>query len=790
VGAAALALLLLGALLAARDPFAVDAWRIERAGDRSLRRAVELARRAESFDQRKVLAALPPSPQNGPSFRFDDHLEEARLVSGEAPGTEPPRHLPRFDFDGSDPIPLLPFVPHTLEQGWIKLRAGPDDALMTRQPLDVPIHELSEIEVRLQVHRATEMVLGLSKLELDGWHQGRLDHEVVGRVSAPLLPDAQPHTYRVRVSEAMRLHFGPDDVVRTLFLLPSNHPDDPVEVDYVHLVGPAGSQGEAACGRTSQRLGQVLRPGLYCRTASALVFPAVEVPAERPVLSLALGIAEASPPVTFEVTLDVDGLSHSVLSESVAGHDGWRPLSVDLSPFAGKRVDVSLHTRGHRGVGFWASPLLQGRPHKRQNVVVILEDALRADYLSLSGLPLKTTPVKDALAARGVVFERAVSQATKTRPSCPSLMTSLFPTAHGVWHFEDRLHEAYVTLAEVLRSQGYRTAAFTQNGNGGAFAGLDQGFDESLGPTGIGDRAEDVFGGPVHDWLVRNQDRNFFLYLHVLDPHGPYDPPEGFRDWYRPSLLRTPVARDRVLDPPWVEKPTLEGRRIRYAAEVNHNDTQLPRLLQTLESLGLVESTLLVFVADHGEHLGERGLWDHRPPGFTQVLHVPLILVEPGVLPAGRRIKEPVQLVDVMPTLLEHLGIPREPLLLQGDSLFPLLLGGSPWPPRLVYSEEPMSAMTKQEPGVWASIFFGRWHVLKSRLPATEVFDVDRDPEELAPLPLGKLDGWATRRLEVLMARLKQANMAIWQATVSGHPEGIVVDPEDRAALRALGYVE
>jgi hypothetical protein len=173
---------------------------------------------------------------------------------------------------------------------------------------------------------------------------------------------------------------------------------------------------------------------------------------------------------------------------------------------------------------------------------------------SFHGFPLPTSPFKDQMMEKhGIVFLNAVSQATKTRPSVPSLMTSLLPTATGVWDFADMLRDEYLTLAEILRSQGFSTASFIQNNNAGPQAGLHQGFSILLDNRSVSVKTEEVFGKRLESWLERNRDRNFFLYVHVMDPHGIYDPPPPFDQWYREiASVGTPVPFDRILDPEWV----------------------------------------------------------------------------------------------------------------------------------------------------------------------------------------------------------------------------------------------
>ena len=127
-----------------------------------------------------------------------------------------------------------------------------------------------------------------------------------------------------------------------------------------------------------------------------------------------------------------------------------------------------------------------------------------------------------------------------------------------------------------------------------------------------------------------------------------------------------------------MREPTDEGRRRRYAGEILHNDALLPRLLEKLSALGLAEDTLLIFLADHGEYMGEHGLWGHKPPGLMPVIHVPLMMVYPKRFQEAKRIGDPVQLIDVMPTILELAEVDPADLLLQGNSLIGLIEGRDP----------------------------------------------------------------------------------------------------------------
>ena len=454
--------------------------------------------------------------------------------------------------------------------------------------------------------------------------------------------------------------------------------------------------------------------------------------------------------------------------------------------------------------------MLRSTPKSRFNVIMIIEDALRADRLSTYGYGHETSPEKTRfMNENGVVFLNAHSQATQTRPSVPSLMTSLYPTATGVWNFSQMLSNRYLTLAEIMRAQGFETASFIQNPNAGAMAGLQQGFDQLVSFDEMSEATEDVFGERVLDWLDARGDQNFFLYLHARDPHGVYDPPAEFRDLFRDAqsasgAAETPVRRN-YLDPPWLKEPTAEARRALYEAEIRHNDTVIDAFLQNLAERGLLSNTLLIFTADHGEWMGEQGFWDHHPPGKEPVIHVPLMMAFPGLGKGGERIGETVQLIDVMPTILELAGVDATDLLMHGDSLVSLVRGLEPerWKNRVTVSEEP-TLMALDSPCACGSLFIGDWQIHGTSYGAgapasilgpgaaafieTSMFRFKEDGVE----PIGSFVPDLRIRLlrQRYLARVAAADIELWRRVTAGEArEEYRMDPETLERLRGLGYV-
>jgi arylsulfatase A-like enzyme len=390
------------------------------------------------------------------------------------------------------------------------------------------------------------------------------------------------------------------------------------------------------------------------------------------------------------------------------------------------------------------------------NVLLITIDTLRADRLGFMGYEAIETPVLDGLAEAGVVFDDAISAGPVTLPSHATILTGLYPPAHGALdNGFYSLPEGVPTLATVLQGKGYDTAAVI-----GAYVlidrtGLDAGFDvyddtfrkaRQPGQAYRERRASEVTASAV-DWLAnRESDAPFFLWAHYFDPHASYDPPEPYAARYR---LRP------------------------YDGEIAYTDESIGVLLDALRDAGQLERTLIVVTADHGEAFGDGGEMTHGLLLRTSTLQVPLVLVAPGHLPAGRRVAEVVATVDIAPTILELLGLPPFPGA-QGETLVSAL--GGRGEERFVYSETRLPA---DEFGwsMLAGVRSDRWAWV--RAPRPELYDLREDPELANSLHEAK-PGLA-ERLDALVGDV-----------LDGERESIArahLSDEQIAALRSLGYL-
>ncbi len=318
----------------------------------------------------------------------------------------------------------------------------------------------------------------------------------------------------------------------------------------------------------------------------------------------------------------------------------------------------------------------RNRIEGQRNVVVILVDTLRADHVGLNGYQERpTTPAIDRLGHSGRWFESAWATAPWTVPSIMSLMTSMHPAVHG-FNLEGHRYASVIpklspsihTLAEVLRSNGYRTLAVTGGGGVGTVYGFDRGFDRFFEPETL--TGEDVENGVnlAIEWLRSGSDQPYFLFFHTYEVHLP-NTHSGFSGGE--------LASDQA--------------SAAYDSDLAFADRHLGRLFRELN----LADTLIIITADHGENLHDRILGErpveHGHHLHDELLHIPLIFIAPGLIPDSGTIPGQVQLTDVMPTILSLVGIETGRLSFQGKDLRGILQGWSPAPlARPVFAEAPL----------------------------------------------------------------------------------------------------
>jgi arylsulfatase len=308
------------------------------------------------------------------------------------------------------------------------------------------------------------------------------------------------------------------------------------------------------------------------------------------------------------------------------------------------------------------------RPAARRDrdVVLITVDTLRADRVGAYGWQGARTPHMDGLARAGTTFLQATTPFPRTTPALASLLTGLWPHHHGSREVGAPM-QARPTLAESLSRRGYATLAVSANGAAGPAQRLDLGFARFVDRAALGsDRAELVSERALALLREVPRARPVLLWVHYVDPHFPYEPPAAFRDGARGEACRALAGEMRSRrvrlahvhnDRDAVASRVLDDCLAAYDGEVAYTDAEIGRLLEGLRALGRYDQALVVLTADHGENMGEDGLYyEHGPSVHDSSLRVPLIVVGAG--PPGRVDRGVARLEDVMPTLLSLLGEP------------------------------------------------------------------------------------------------------------------------------------
>jgi arylsulfatase A-like enzyme len=561
---------------------------------------------------------------------------------------------------------------------------------------------------------------------------------------------------------------------------------------------------------------RALTPGFPSELAIPVALP------EDPVLDLSLAVLTSREvsrgSVRFSVRLSDDDRSFTVHEESVRARDGdtYHSRRVNLAAWRGREVTLTFAAEPAypEAAGAWmkdvavawGEPRIENRPPepppKRPSIVLILVDTLRRDYLGFHGFEGDVSPNLDRLAKESVVFENAFTQAPWTKPSVASLFTSLHPDTHGLDNHEGlfgpRANQALttgvlpseaVTLAEALKGAGYRTAALVGNPWLDARYGFDQGFDSYDVVETLPEILERSRG------FMRKDGEPFFLYLHFMDVHGPYDAPESdFQAMGTSPSLEVRAAPGHLpkLPPylseiPWFGDEEFRERdfgevvtfrlsrshtlRARYAANVRDFDRRVAPLVDEIRNSDLDGKTILLLTSDHGEELLEHGGWDHGFNLYDHQMRVPLLIRAPGARDRGRRVPRPANLVDVMPTLLTMANAPL-PDGIAGRDLFRTDAG----------EEASFAAATKHREGVSALRTERYKLVLDGRTGSVSLFDLASDPFEYEDVA-AENEAETRSLLDRLTRHLERARLSRFRTESAPVPDDI------RRRLEALGYL-
>jgi arylsulfatase A-like enzyme len=457
----------------------------------------------------------------------------------------------------------------------------------------------------------------------------------------------------------------------------------------------------------------------------------------------------------------------------------------------------------------------------KPNILLITPDTLRSDHLSCYGYKNIDTPAIDSIAADGVLFKNTVSASPWTLPSFASILTSLYPTVHKaeskIYDKKTGIGEEIITLTQILKEIGYHTRAHIQNLFFDKYFGFHRGFDyyrmfshkiqekiakkkraflwinylyktslkENSSVNNVVKSTEEVLR-----WLEQNdRERNpFFLWLHYFDPHLPY---ERYKSYGLDRDYEGPLADDRFvrkLDMPELRIGSLKLDQAAkkhfislYDEEVLFVDENIDKILKKLRKLNLIENTIIIFTSDHGEEFWEHGAFEHGHTLYRELLQVPLLIRFPQSLPSGKTIDAQVRTIDIMPTVLEMLGVKHD-IPLTGKSLLPLVRGEekggrTAFSESLAYYEERKSI----KKGKYKLIYFPDSKI-------SELYYLETDPQE-------KNNVFSQRKKEALSLKeelitwMKDSEKLAQKLSKGEKSKPVKLDKKTKKELKSLGYI-
>jgi arylsulfatase A-like enzyme len=582
--------------------------------------------------------------------------------------------------------------------------------------------------------------------------------------------------------------------------------DVAVALDYIRVLAGA-QQAPAPIGAAESlplygalvreaAVGSVKRKALTVSAPGKLSFY-VEIPAQAS-LSFRVGQAEGRG-ATARVRISTEGGEpKQIFEQALAGE--WHERVVALADYAGQVARIELAADGG-GTVAWASPAVVvpevkvAKAAPAKHVIVLTIDTLRADRLRVYTPASRVeTPALDAFAKEGTVFVNSQSPENWTKPSVASILTGLYPMTHRTKQSESKLSSEATMISEIFKKEGFTTATFLANGYVSDKFGFAQGWDhytnyirENRTTT-----AQNVFK-EAGDWIEKNKDKRSFVYIQTIDPHVPYDPPAEFLQKYDAAAYTGQIAPRKTPDllekakrnPPAVTFNDRDRARLEalYDAEISYHDAHFGKFVERLKQLGVYDQSLFVITSDHGEEFFDHGSYGHGHSVYQELLHVPLLFRQPGVVPAGKRIEDTVGTLDIAPTVLAAAGL-AVPDFMEGVDRNEHLRGRVPALPAVAFSD-----FLDDRRAIQA----GRFKLILNGVNAT-FFDLQKDPGEKRELD-AQAHPIARRYCRILLGQfLGTRDRGDW---LSAEPAGsslkfggenTQIDDKTRQGLKALGY--
>jgi arylsulfatase A-like enzyme len=497
-----------------------------------------------------------------------------------------------------------------------------------------------------------------------------------------------------------------------------------------------------------------------------------------------------------------------LLSKNYSG-GSWHHEMVDLGRMAGKLVKLDIVAGGPTGgravlgeASIRITPPKVQSFGKAKNVIVLLIDTLRADKLTVYNKTYVRSPSFEKFVKESTLFERCQAPANWTKPSCASVLSGLYPDSHKARGHSSKLSSSVKLASEYFRPLGFQAGAFVANGYLAAEFGFNKGWNKYTNfiRENKNTVAEAVFKEAL-EFIAENKDKPFFTYIQTIDPHVPYDPPDEDLKLYDPRPYEGPVqnrSTGELLEEIKRGKVTLNARDQKhleslYDGEITYHDRYFGHFLDALKKLGVLDNTVIIVCADHGEEFYDHQSVGHGHTLYQELLHVPLVIRAPGVVPGGLRSEAEVGLVDILPTALHAVGadIPQQ---LEGKDLLPLCNGDTQNPMEASFSsfyseadERNLSWAVKK--GDFKLRMKGPANTFLNNLgvdPRETLDDDEKYPLALRALriSLGQFIGAPSK------TNWKADEIALKAVTSPPESENTEVPDDLKAQLRALGYMQ
>jgi arylsulfatase A-like enzyme len=531
---------------------------------------------------------------------------------------------------------------------------------------------------------------------------------------------------------------------------------------------------------------------------------------ENSVLECGTGIVKGPKPTTtvFTIEIDIGGHKEILLQKTHAFSREdqkrvFQPHKIDMSSFQG-RARISFGTEGtDQNYSFWLNPVLYPKKKKGTNIILISIDTLRADHLGCYGYQRETSPAIDSLAEDSSLFFNTFSSSSWTLPAHVSLLTSLTCFHHQVNYEYDKMDSSMITLADVLRQKNFYCSAHTGGGFVNAAYGFSKGFD-SYGQSAQGIHQKDAsewIGRSTLKWIDNHKDKDFFLFIHTYQPHNPFSSPPPYNtmfleensEWTEIDILKYLGGKEGVFK----NIPDKEIKNIisLYDAEIRYTDDVLIKpLMNKLEETGLYNQTMIILTSDHGEEFYDHGGWEHGHTLYNELLKVPLIIKFPGEEFAGTQIQTIVRLIDIMPTVLEKLGISSKDLKLDGKSLIPVLKNKEKRD-RIFLAYKADNILKSHIPQKISANEGTDKLILNKKFTDEQLIFFQSPPPDLPPVELYNLSEHSLEKNNIADSKVKTSNRlirlineALARATYR-KTERVEIDESLLEQLKALGYL-